>query len=264
MSEWRSHANLSLFLTEKKLRLRQSMHDKWRHSNPSASGTHNELNAQINIIFYPRKESGTQYIIDERLTLTQYFFKVPTTSFNSSEKGSFWTECEWNSKYDWSESSKPEFFSDQNKLRHPILLKWRHSKRILFCCVTDILEGSVGILNNYNLCHIKTIEWKEIITGKNAKYLYVYKFKEAERDCTPCHESCERGCWGEGKENCQKFSKINCSPQCHQGRCFGSQPRECCHLFCAGGCTGPKQSDCLVSYDMFLLPSIFISWKVCR
>jgi epidermal growth factor receptor len=113
--------------------------------------------------------------------------------------------------------------------------------------ISDILEGSVGILNNYNLCHIKTIEWNEIITGQNAKYLYVYKFQEKERDCTPCHETCDRGCWGEGSNNCQKFSKINCSPQCHQGRCFGSQPRECCHLFCAGGCTGPKQSDCLVS-----------------
>ena len=112
----------------------------------------------------------------------------------------------------------------------------------------DILEGSVGILNNYNLCHIKTIEWDEIITGPNSKYFYVYKFHEKERDCSPCHESCEKGCWGEGSNNCQKFSKTNCSPQCHQGRCFGSQPRECCHLFCAGGCTGPKQSDCLVRF----------------
>ncbi|CAD7014899.1 unnamed protein product [Ceratitis capitata] len=51
----------------------------------------------------------------------------------------------------------------------------------------DILQGSVGFFNNFNLCHIKTIDWKEIIW---------------------------RGCWGEGPNNCQKFSKINCSPQC--------------------------------------------------
>lgn len=63
----------------------------------------------------------------------------------------------------------------------------------------------------------------------------------------PCHESCKEGCWGEGEHNCQKFNKIFCSPQCHGGRCFGPNPRECCHLFCAGGCTGPKQNDCLVS-----------------
>lgn len=30
----------------------------------------------------------------------------------------------------------------------------------------DILAGSVGILNNYNLCHMKSINWEEIITGK--------------------------------------------------------------------------------------------------
>ena len=56
---------------------------------------------------------------------------------------------------------------------------------------TDIIHGSVGILNNYNLCHIKTIEWNEIISGAEAKYVYVYNFTEPPRDCTPCHESCE-------------------------------------------------------------------------
>lgn len=75
--------------------------------------------------------------------------------------------------------------------------------------------------------------------------MYTYNFTSPERDCPACHSSCEQGCWGEGPENCQKFSKINCSPQCSQGRCFGSKPRECCHLFCAGGCTGPTQKDCL-------------------
>jgi len=115
----------------------------------------------------------------------------------------------------------------------------------------DILVGSVGILNNYNLCHIKTIQWDEIITGPTSKYVYVYNFTEPERDCTPCHESCEHGCWGEGPGNCQRFSKINCAAQCHSGRCFGPKPRECCHLFCAGGCTGPKQSDCLACRNFF-------------
>ncbi|CAB3382971.1 Hypothetical predicted protein [Cloeon dipterum] len=115
----------------------------------------------------------------------------------------------------------------------------------------DILAGSVGVLNNYNLCHIKTINWDEIITGQNAKYVYKYDFPSPERKCSPCHELCEAGCWGEGPENCQRFSKINCSPQCHQGRCFGNKPRECCHLFCAGGCVGPKQSDCLACRNFY-------------
>ena len=50
----------------------------------------------------------------------------------------------------------------------------------------------MGILNNYNLCHIKTIQWDEIITdAPQSRYVYVYNFKEPERDCSPCHESCE-------------------------------------------------------------------------
>ena len=66
----------------------------------------------------------------------------------------------------------------------------------------------------------------------------------------------QAGCWGEGPQNCQKFSKTNCAAQCHSGRCFGPKPRECCHLFCAGGCTGPKSSDCLVSCD-----ENYLSWN---
>ncbi|XP_046914713.2 epidermal growth factor receptor isoform X2 [Dermatophagoides farinae] len=115
----------------------------------------------------------------------------------------------------------------------------------------DILVGNVGFFNNYNLCHIRTLNWDEILSGPGAKTIYVYNFTQPERACPSCHESCPEGCWGEGPHNCQKFSKIKCSPQCHQGRCFGSNPRECCHLFCAGGCTGPKQSDCLACRNFY-------------
>ncbi|XP_014252271.1 epidermal growth factor receptor isoform X2 [Cimex lectularius] len=115
----------------------------------------------------------------------------------------------------------------------------------------DILAGSVGMYNNYNLCHMKTINWTEIITGPGSNFTYVYNFTNPERECPPCHESCEAGCWGEGPQNCQQFSKLNCSPQCYQGRCFGPKPRECCHLFCAGGCRGPKQSDCLACRNFY-------------
>ncbi|KAJ3660838.1 hypothetical protein Zmor_005269 [Zophobas morio] len=115
----------------------------------------------------------------------------------------------------------------------------------------DVLKGSIGLFNNYNLCHVKTINWKEIITDPVGRYLFVYNFTSPERECPPCHKNCEKGCWGEGERNCQKFSKENCSPQCYQGRCFGPNPRECCHLFCAGGCTGPKQSDCIACRNFY-------------
>lgn len=115
----------------------------------------------------------------------------------------------------------------------------------------DVLSGSIGLFNNYNLCHVKTINWNEIITDPRGKYVYIYNFTSPERECPACHKNCEKGCWGDGEENCQKFSKEYCSPQCYQGRCFGSNPRECCHLFCAGGCTGPKQSDCIACRNFY-------------
>ncbi|XP_017865540.1 PREDICTED: epidermal growth factor receptor isoform X1 [Drosophila arizonae] len=116
----------------------------------------------------------------------------------------------------------------------------------------DILAGWVGFFNNYNLCHTRSIVWREILSGANDDYNYTYTFTAAERTCPACHPSCERGaCWGEGAHNCQKFSKITCAPQCAQGRCFGSGPRDCCHLFCAGGCTGPTQKDCIACKNFF-------------
>ncbi|CAH2104036.1 unnamed protein product [Euphydryas editha] len=115
----------------------------------------------------------------------------------------------------------------------------------------DVLRGSVGIYNNYNLCHVKTINWDEIITGVNATYVFFYSFNVPERECPPCHKSCEAGCWGDGPHNCQKFSKTNCSPQCAQGRCFGPNPRDCCNTFCAGGCTGPLASQCLACRNFY-------------
>uniref|UniRef100_A0A8D9BMT9 Receptor protein-tyrosine kinase n=1 Tax=Cacopsylla melanoneura TaxID=428564 RepID=A0A8D9BMT9_9HEMI len=116
----------------------------------------------------------------------------------------------------------------------------------------DILAGTAGMFNNYNLCHVKTINWEEILSAApGVQPVYVYNFEQPERECPPCDKSCTAGCWGEGPDNCQRFSKINCSPQCAQGRCFGPKPRECCHLFCAGGCTGPKQSDCLACKNFY-------------
>ncbi|KAI4471682.1 tyrosine-protein kinase receptor [Holotrichia oblita] len=115
----------------------------------------------------------------------------------------------------------------------------------------DILNGSVGLFNNYNLCHVKTIQWDEIISHQNGSYVYEYNFTSPERECPKCHKKCMKGCWGEGEHNCQQFSKKYCSPQCYGGRCFGTNPRECCHLFCAGGCKGPTQSDCIACKNFF-------------
>jgi len=114
----------------------------------------------------------------------------------------------------------------------------------------DVLNGQVGFYNNYNLCHMRTIQWPEIVSNGKDAY-YKYNFTAPERECPKCHESCAHGCWGEGPHNCQKFSKLTCSPQCAGGRCYGPKPRECCHLFCAGGCNGPTQKDCIACKNFF-------------
>lgn len=90
-----------------------------------------------------------------------------------------------------------------------------------------------------------------VFTDPKERFQYNFNFTAPERECPPCHSSCVANCWGEGSHNCQKFSKTNCSPQCAQGRCFGPKPRECCHLFCAGGCTGPTQKDCLACRNFY-------------
>lgn len=71
-----------------------------------------------------------------------------------------------------------------------------------FLSSTDILAGTAGMFNNYNLCHVKTINWEEILSIAPAvQPVYVYNFDQAERECPPCDKSCTAGCWGEGKTN---------------------------------------------------------------
>lgn len=47
----------------------------------------------------------------------------------------------------------------------------------------DILAGNVGFFNNYNLCHIRTLNWEEILSGQSARTIYVYNFTQPERAC---------------------------------------------------------------------------------
>lgn len=111
----------------------------------------------------------------------------------------------------------------------------------------DFIEA---ICRNSNVTKNETILLIEQLgPGENYKYTYNYTFPEPV--CMRCHPSCIAGCWGEGAHNCQKFSKTNCAAQCGDGRCFGPQPRDCCHLFCAGGCTGPTQKECLACRNFY-------------
>jgi epidermal growth factor receptor len=46
-----------------------------------------------------------------------------------------------------------------------LFVSFSQSQSLELPALRDILNGSVGMFNNYNLCHIRTIEWDEIISG---------------------------------------------------------------------------------------------------
>ncbi|XP_068606336.1 receptor tyrosine-protein kinase erbB-3-like [Brachionichthys hirsutus] len=105
--------------------------------------------------------------------------------------------------------------------------------------LTEILQGGVQIINNKYLRYGPWIFWQDIIRDNNAQIDIQYN---GERG--PCHQACGDYCWGPDKGQCQILTKMVCAPQCN-GRCFGTSPRDCCHIECAAGCKGPLDVDCL-------------------
>lgn len=104
--------------------------------------------------------------------------------------------------------------------------------------LTEILEGGVKIIQNKYLSYAPQVNWLDILRDENAHIMIEGNGPE-ER----CHKDCgDVPCWGPGKDDCQILTKTVCAPQC--GRCFGRSPSECCHVACAGGCTGPLDTDC--------------------
>ncbi|KAG8522346.1 Epidermal growth factor receptor [Galemys pyrenaicus] len=109
----------------------------------------------------------------------------------------------------------------------------------------EVLHGAVRFSNNPFLCNVESVQWRDIIHDVFLSNMSM-DFQNNPGSCQKCDPSCPNGsCWGPGKENCQKLTKIICAQQC-SGRCRGKSPSDCCHNQCAAGCTGPRESDCLV------------------
>uniref|UniRef100_A0A3B4GPW4 Receptor protein-tyrosine kinase n=1 Tax=Pundamilia nyererei TaxID=303518 RepID=A0A3B4GPW4_9CICH len=83
--------------------------------------------------------------------------------------------------------------------------------------LTEILEGGVQIINNKYLSYGPWIFWQDIVRDSSAPIDIKY--------------------------NGKKVTKTVCAPQCNS-RCFGTSPRDCCHIECAAGCKGPQDVDC--------------------
>ncbi|KAJ8778755.1 hypothetical protein J1605_013432 [Eschrichtius robustus] len=109
----------------------------------------------------------------------------------------------------------------------------------------EILQGAVRFSNNPVLCNMETVQWRDIVHTDFLSNMSI-EFQNQLSKCPKCDPACLNGsCWGAGKENCQKMTKVICAQQC-SGRCRGRSPSDCCHSQCAAGCTGPRESDCLV------------------
>ncbi|XP_034440903.1 receptor tyrosine-protein kinase erbB-3a [Hippoglossus hippoglossus] len=107
--------------------------------------------------------------------------------------------------------------------------------------LTEILEGGVQIIQNKYLSFAPQVNWLGIV--KDATTPIVLTDNGPEK---PCDKACgDVPCWGPGSDSCQILTKTVCAPQCNR-RCFGKSPSECCHIECAGGCTGPLDTDCFV------------------
>ncbi|XP_041859442.1 receptor tyrosine-protein kinase erbB-3b isoform X2 [Melanotaenia boesemani] len=104
--------------------------------------------------------------------------------------------------------------------------------------LTEILEGGVQIINNKYLVYGPWVFWQDIVREDNAPIDI-----QCNGERGPCHKSCGDYCWGPNEDQCQILTKTVCAPQCN-GRCFGTSPRDCCHIECAAGCKGPLDVDC--------------------
>ncbi|XP_069373018.1 receptor tyrosine-protein kinase erbB-3a isoform X2 [Paralichthys olivaceus] len=107
--------------------------------------------------------------------------------------------------------------------------------------LTEILKGGVMIIQNKYLSYAPQVNWLEIVKDATTQV-----FIEGNGPEKPCDEACgDVPCWGPGSDSCQILTKTVCAPQCNR-RCFGRNPSDCCHNECAGGCTGPLDTDCFV------------------
>ncbi|XP_069053576.1 receptor tyrosine-protein kinase erbB-3 isoform X2 [Lepisosteus oculatus] len=107
-----------------------------------------------------------------------------------------------------------------------------------FTHLTEILEGGVSIQNNKYLSYVEQVNWTDIVRDPSAEITI-----KQNGETKPCNETCGKNCWGPAWNNCQILTKTVCAPQCNS-RCFGRDPNDCCHVECAGGCTGPHDTDC--------------------
>uniref|UniRef100_A0A8B9LY11 Receptor protein-tyrosine kinase n=1 Tax=Astyanax mexicanus TaxID=7994 RepID=A0A8B9LY11_ASTMX len=95
--------------------------------------------------------------------------------------------------------------------------------------LTEILEGGVQIIQNRFLSYAPKINWLDIVKDNGAE-THAQSNNSTYLPVFPVSSSLS-------------VTKTVCAPQCN-GRCFGRNPSECCHMECSGGCTGTLDTNC--------------------
>uniref|UniRef100_A0A8C8EMW7 Receptor protein-tyrosine kinase n=1 Tax=Oncorhynchus tshawytscha TaxID=74940 RepID=A0A8C8EMW7_ONCTS len=99
--------------------------------------------------------------------------------------------------------------------------------------LTEILEGGVQIIQNKFLSYTPQVNWLDIVKDGDSEVIINENGPELCLAQSSLYLSL----------SAPPVTKTVCAPQCN-GRCFGRSPSECCHMECAGGCTGPLDTDC--------------------
>uniref|UniRef100_A0A673M345 Receptor protein-tyrosine kinase n=1 Tax=Sinocyclocheilus rhinocerous TaxID=307959 RepID=A0A673M345_9TELE len=98
--------------------------------------------------------------------------------------------------------------------------------------LTEILLGGVYVWGNPQLCFPQKINWEDTVTKDENKLLHL---QDIPKNC----ELTSRELY----HHTSDLTFVHCSSGCL--RCKGPKPNDCCHVQCAAGCTGPKDTDCL-------------------
>uniref|UniRef100_A0A8C4F6M0 Receptor protein-tyrosine kinase n=1 Tax=Dicentrarchus labrax TaxID=13489 RepID=A0A8C4F6M0_DICLA len=104
--------------------------------------------------------------------------------------------------------------------------------------LTEILLGAVYIWGNPQLCFPdpKTIDWHDTLDEHN-----IHQLHQLQPRSPKCEHDVQLKMFT--FSSLFKVTRKLCVSGCQ--RCKGHQPSDCCHMQCAAGCTGPKDSDCL-------------------
>ncbi|XP_063706959.1 insulin-like receptor isoform X2 [Culicoides brevitarsis] len=123
--------------------------------------------------------------------------------------------------------------------------------------LSRIIQGSVRISNNPNLCYVDTINWG-LITNESFVDSNVFDGNKQKNACPVCPRhpenssvECPRTKGSTGRDSFLCWTADHCQKVCPAacpGNCFNSTT--CCDKDCVGGCTGLSSSDCIICRKM--------------